>query len=307
MRHGLNRRSIRAATGLVITLLGAERALADPLYTVQDLGVYSPAQAQGDQLRINIDAQGNVSFAQNGGLNFGNSAVGPVPAGDQPYYTVAQGSDNGLDTAGRAWDAQASQFDGYTVSDGKVTLLSPLDPSVPGATIAPYAVNNMGQVVGTATWVDASGQLMGGPAIDTPGQGPQLISTTGGVAYGINNLGQVVGDFMPQAPTSAQTHAFLWEGVGKLYDLNTLITAGSGWTLTTATGINDLGQIVAYGTDASGQYHALLLTPTEPGSTPAPPSGPPPASSPVPVPEPSTLAFVGLVVLGLAARGTSRR
>jgi probable HAF family extracellular repeat protein len=286
--------------GLALILLGADGALASPFYAVKDLGVYSSVQAQGSQLRIDVDSQGNVSLAPNGGLNFGSSASGPVPAGDQSYYSVSKGSDNGLYTAGRAYDPAAHHFDGYTVSGGKATPLNPIDPSAPDSTIAPYAVNNAGQVVGGATWINESGEMVSGPAISTTGQGSQMIATTGGFAYGINNLGQVVGEFIPQPQTSSQTHAFLWDGAGKLYDLNTLIAAGSGWTLKTATGINDKGQIAGYAMDGSGQYHALLLTPTDP-STPSP-SGPPSPPPPTPAPEPGTLAFVGLVVLGLAAR-----
>ena len=60
-------------------------------------------------------------------------------------------------------------------------------------------------------------------------------------------------------------------------DLNNDISSGSGWTLDEATGINDKGQIVGYGTNPSGQSEAFLLTP---------------------VPEPSTLALGGM---GMAA------
>src|SRR5262249_18692593 len=298
-------RWIRAVMGLAIILLGADRALASPFYSVQDLGVYSRFQAQGYVQRINVDSEGNVSFASNGGLNFGTSASGPVPAGDQPYYTVSMSSDNGLFAAGRAYDPSAQHFDGYTVSGGKATLLSPIHPSAPYSAIAPYAVNNAGQAVGGATWTNPSGGFISGPAISTPGQGSQMIATSGGFAYGINNLEQVVGEFIPNPHSSSQTHAFLWNGAGQLYDLNTLIAAGSGWTLTTATSLNDKGQIVGYGTDASGQYHALLLTPTDPNNSS--PSGTPGTPAPTPAPEPSTMAFVGLVVLGLAARRAWRR
>ncbi len=42
----------------------------------------------------------------------------------------------------------------------------------------------------------------------------------------------------------------------------TLLDAtGTGWTLTRANAINNLGQIVGYGLNALGQQHAVLLTP----------------------------------------------
>ncbi len=286
---------IHAAMGLVIGLLAADRVLASPFYSVQDLGI----QSQSNLLSISIDSQGNVSYSPNNGLNFGNSATGPVPPGDNSYDTVAKGSANGLYTAGTAYDPVAQQFDGYIVSGGKVTLLSPIDPSVPGSVPTPFAVNNSGQTAGYAIWDNGAGGLISGPAISTPGQGSQLISATGGDAFAINNLGKVVGSYIPQPQISAQTDAFLWSG-GKLYDLNTLIALGSGWSMTTATGINDKGQIVGYATDPSGQYHALLLTPTDP-SNPWP-SNPSDTPLPTPAPEPSMPAFLGMVALVLAGR-----
>jgi probable HAF family extracellular repeat protein len=296
-RRGL---TIHAVMGLAAGLLGADRAQASPYYTVQDLGVYSQTDALGFTRRINVDSQGNVSFAPYGGLIFNASATRPVPAGDQPYYTVAMSSDNGLYTAGRAYDPTARHMDGYLVSNGHVTLLSPLDPSNAYSAIAPYAVNNAGQVVGDTTWADSSGAFVGGAAIYTPGQGSQLIAPVNSLAYGINNLGQVVGELIPQPQDPSQRHAFLWNGAGQLYDLNTLIATGSGWTLTAAMSINDKGLITAYGTDASGQYHALLLTPT--GAGDLPPAGSSSGPPPTPTPELSTLTFAVVVILGLAAR-----
>ena len=43
--------------------------------------------------------------------------------------------------------------------------------------------------------------------------------------------------------------------------LNNLIPPGSRFTLDNATAINDNGQIVANGTNSTGQEHAFLLTP----------------------------------------------
>jgi probable HAF family extracellular repeat protein len=77
-------------------------------------------------------------------------------------------------------------------------------------------------------------------------------------AEGINNAGQVVGasDF------SGRLHAFVWSPSTGMLDLNSLIPANSGWVLEFAYAINDLGQIVGYGT-LNGQQtpEAFLLTP----------------------------------------------
>jgi probable HAF family extracellular repeat protein len=58
---------------------------------------------------------------------------------------------------------------------------------------------------------------------------------------------------------SLNYHAFVISA-GKMVDLNTLIPAKSGWVLQTATGINDAGQIVGYGTFKK-QTRGFLLTP----------------------------------------------
>ena len=103
-------------------------------------------------------------------------------------------------------------------------------------------------------------------------------------AFGINNGGIVVGQssFAGGVDDWSDTHAFLYDG--GLHDLNDLLDAsGQGWTLWSAYGINDKGQISGTGW-INGVQHAFLLTA---------------------VPEPQTYA---LMLLGLAMlAGLSRR
>jgi probable HAF family extracellular repeat protein len=82
-------------------------------------------------------------------------------------------------------------------------------------------------------------------------------------AYGINSGGQVVG----QSIAATGERAFLWSSSSGMLNLNDYLDAsGSGWTLGSATAINDAGQIVGKGTH-NGITHAYLLTPVpEPGS-----------------------------------------
>jgi probable HAF family extracellular repeat protein len=81
---------------------------------------------------------------------------------------------------------------------------------------------------------------------------------TFGNALGINSGGTIVGSANTAGDVSQD--AFIYSG-GVLTDLNTLLDgSGAGWSLTSAQGINDLGQIVGYGT-IGGQTHAFLLTP----------------------------------------------
>ncbi len=116
---------------------------------------------------------------------------------------------------------------------------------------AAYAINNSGQVVGEAqTNTDDEAFLYSNGFMQNLGIG---LSD----ALGINNNGWIVGS------TGA---AFLYLS-GQMYDLNKrLVNSNSGWTLTSATAINDAGQIVGYGVNPVGQSHAFLLNPLPAGA-----------------------------------------
>lgn len=81
----------------------------------------------------------------------------------------------------------------------------------------------------------------------------------GPLITGFNNARQVVG-------TSTQgvySYFYGWVSLnGVITDLNTLIPPGSGWTILEAQGINNRGEIVAYGLGPGGVEHALLLIPS---------------------------------------------
>ncbi len=88
------------------------------------------------------------------------------------------------------------------------------------------------------------------------------LGTLGGAtssAYAINDYYQIVGSSELADSTFS---AFLYSYFGTvMYDLNTMIPSGSGWTLTMARAANDHGQITGYG-EINGNVHAFLLTPT---------------------------------------------
>src|SRR5215217_5359009 len=102
----------------------------------------------------------------------------------------------------------------------------------------------------------------------------------GSGAWDINNSGQVVGVSASQIRTEAP-HGFLYDASAatpKMEDLNTLIPADSGWTITSASAINNDGKIAATGYKEGVGTHALLLTlpsdipPPEDIEAPSPPT-----------------------------------
>jgi MYXO-CTERM domain-containing protein len=81
---------------------------------------------------------------------------------------------------------------------------------------------------------------------------------------GVNDADVIVGrsTITPGTGANGAFHAFIYYQGGVMTDLNNLIPANSGFTLTGANGINMAGQICVNATDSLGQQHALLLNPT---------------------------------------------
>jgi probable HAF family extracellular repeat protein len=132
-----------------------------------------------------------------------------------------------------------------------------------------YAINAAGDVAGgsdiasTATGAHYHAFLYNGTVMEDLGT---LDSTCDfSLGSGINDLRQVVG--YSETANSAQTpncgstnRAFMYTATDGMLDLNTQIPSNSGWTLNSASRINNTGQITGYGT-IGGEIHAFLLTP----------------------------------------------
>lgn len=151
------------------------------------------------------------------------------------------------------------------------------------------AINDNGQVVGNSHLADNwthHAFLYSNDAMKDLG----TLGGAGSLAYDINNIGQVVGGADLAGNTAR--HAFLYSG-GTMLDLNIFLPSDSSWTLTNASDINDLGQILCYGerlvSNDGDPYYLntnFLLTPTA-------------------VPVPSSAWLLGSGLLGLI--GVARR
>ena len=81
-------------------------------------------------------------------------------------------------------------------------------------------------------------------------------------ASDVNELNQVVGS----SESAAGNRAVIWDESGAITDLDSMVSA-AGWVLSSATAINDYGNIVGTGT-LNGVPHGFLLTN---GTIPEPP------------------------------------
>jgi probable HAF family extracellular repeat protein len=137
-------------------------------------------------------------------------------------------------------------------------------------------VNDLGQIVGWSTtapiswffgWCGTATHAVLWSASGRIRDLGTLPGDTLSAASNMNFFGQVIGssgntatcDF-GASPYEVTGRPFIWTRRSGMQDLNTLISANSGWVLNSATGINIWGQIAGSGT-LNGQSHGFLLTP----------------------------------------------
>ena len=115
------------------------------------------------------------------------------------------------------------------------------------------AINNGGECVGH--WITSNGAMH---AIHLSSAGVTDLGTLGGSASsarGISNAGSIVGGALTEGDVSY--HAFFYQA-GVMHDLNCLISSAVDCELIQALGINDHGDIIAYG-HYDGADRLLLL------------------------------------------------
>ena len=214
------------------------------------------------------------AFSANPSTSRGFVYNGSLQVFGDPFTAPFAISDNGLIT-GRY---QTPIGDNGFFYDG---TMHDLGPSVTGR-----AVNSLGQAAGAigqhAFYYDGTVHDLG------------TLSGTHSQAFGINEQSQVVGSSDAQGTNGS--HAFLYDIVHGMVDLNSLIAPSSGWVLQSATAINERGEIVGFGT-------RTVFDPTIPGDHFYDSQG----FILVPTPEPSTLVLAAFGFAGLAAWAWRRK
>jgi probable HAF family extracellular repeat protein len=150
----------------------------------------------------------------------------------------------------------------FLYSNGQITTL-PVPPVSSG--VSAFAISDNGVIVGAVYF---SSGAPAHAARFSNGVWTDLGAIRGAVsstAKAVNIAGQIVGtavfaqtQYHPPKPGKRVPFIATTSG---LVDLNTLIPSGTGFILTDAVGINDSGQILCDANNASGNGHAVLLTP----------------------------------------------
>ena len=239
------------AISFALLLGSAQTARAALLYTLTDLGTFggtsSSARAINESGQI-VGMAGirgdiaNHAFLYSGGrmIDLGTLQGGPE---DNSY---AHGINDSAQVVGNS-DTSIGYYHGFLYSGGTMTDLGTLG----GAHSTAEAINDTGQVVGTAEmtdWGDSHAFLYSGGRMTDLG----TLGGTSSKAFGINDSGQVVGD--ARTTGHAARRAFLYSG-GRMTDLGTL-----GGTNSTAYGINDRGEVVGRAETAAESDHAFLYS-----------------------------------------------
>ncbi len=127
-----------------------------------------------------------------------------------------------------------------------------------------WGMNDLGQVVGESHPPGSSRPVVwNNDAAHTPSELPLLPGDNYGIASKINTLGHVLGTSAvsdPATGTGTAPRWVVWRD-GGVFEIQSLLDAsGLGWTINAVTGINNVGQIVGFGT-ANGETHGVVLTP----------------------------------------------
>ena len=234
----------------LLTLGGADRALAQSGYTITDLGV------------------GNQWYSEAHGLNNGGRAVGEYePAGalyqhafhfdgqttvgltiPPNIYTIAWGINDSNVIVGEYLPGNPAFFivEAFKYSDGVVTGLGYLSSS---SYSAGHAINRLGQIVGESSTNSTASVIHAvlwdnGTKVDLG-----VLSGNYSSANAINNSGIIVGESSVEGTTNSQ--AFIYT--------NSIVPLGTlGGDYSSAKSINDTGVVVGESTEVTGSLQAFV-------------------------------------------------
>lgn len=178
------------------------------------------------------------------------------------FYTDASGNNQGY-----IYNIPTGTFTAVTIpGSSSVTATGinntlcaalPVLHSCQSSSVTTTGINNAGVISGfylngtvTDGFIDNNGSI-------TTLTGPSGATTT--QAFGLNNEGQVVGDYVDAA---GNTHGFVYSIATAAYttinDPNATPASPGAPTMTVVNGINDLGQLVGFYLDASGNTDGML-------------------------------------------------
>jgi len=140
-----------------------------------------------------------------------------------------------------------------------------LGTSAAGGFPMPLGINAAGTIVGVLELPEGSAGEHLAFRVRGGGSALEALPDLGGrwsMALDVNDLEQVVGtSALPGAPDAWRATLL---SAGTLYDLNDLVVAAGGITLTDGGRVNGAGQVLAHGCDAEGENcRPYLLTPIE--------------------------------------------
>jgi uncharacterized membrane protein len=190
-----------------------------------------------------------------------------LPGGIDPKssYAIPYAFNQSFQAAG---NAQTDQIGGHACFWNNNAAHSIVDLGVyPGDwSSEAYGINDFGQVVGSSHPPFGNRPVVwNSDAAHTASELPQLPGDNSGQASRINNLGHVIGTSFYSAPgtwdNATLPRLVVWRD-GGVFELQSVLepVTGAGWTLSSASAINNLGQIVGSGVH-NGQARAFLLTP----------------------------------------------